>query len=302
MANTKIIKKRIRTAKNIKQITKAMQMVAASKMRRSQQQAVSSRPYTEALRKVLFSLLQSASKFDHFLMKNNGSNQIAILVISSDKGLCGGLNTNLFRYLKNFSLQFPFENLNFLVIGKKARDFLFKSNFRIIADFPQIKENIVFEDSLAVSRFLINAFLKKEIGKTFICYSDFISTLSQKPKVIRILPVKILDIGQQLGLLQEEEIKAETYWGQKKEYLIEPNKKEIASWLLPYFIELEIYHYLLEAKAAEHSARMVAMKNATDNASQIVTELNLIYNKARQEQITNQIADLATASLAIKND
>jgi F-type H+-transporting ATPase subunit gamma len=269
-------------------------------MRRAQNQAVNSRPYTEALRKVLLSLLQSAAKINHFLMKDNKSGKVAIVLISAEKGLCGGLNTNLFRYLKNFTSQYPDFDLTFLVIGRKGRDFILKSRFSLAADFPEIKENIIFEDTLPVSRFLINAYLKRQIGKTFVCYSDFVSTLSQKPKIIQILPVRIKDIGRQLGLLADNEMEMETFLGQKKEYLIEPSQKTISRWLLPYFIELEIYHFILEAKAAEHSARMVAMKNATDNATQIVAELNLIYNKARQEQITNQIADIATASLAIK--
>lgn len=298
MANTKVIKKRIKTAENIAQITKAMEMVSASKMRRSQQQALSSRPYSDSLRKILYSLLENADNLNHPLMKKNKSKNTAILVISTDKGLCGGLNTNLFRFLKNFCKDFDSEKLKFLAIGKKGREFLLKSGYSIIADFPQIKENVVFEDTIEVSRFLINAYLNNELGEVYISFSDFISTLSQKPKMVKILPVQLKDISKYLALTEELEIKPEEKIN-KKEYLFEPNAKQISSWLLPYFVELEIYHYFLEAKAAEHSSRMITMKNASENANEIVSELNLNYNKARQNQITSQIAEIATASMAM---
>ena len=298
MANTKIIKKRIKTAENIAQITKAMEMVSASKMRRAQQQALSSRPYSDSLRKILSSLLENAVNLDHPLMKKNESKNIAILIISTDKGLCGGLNTNLFRFLKNFCEDFDSENLKFLAIGKKGRDYLLKSGYEIIADFPQIKENITFEDTLEVSHFLINAYLKNELGEFYICFSDFISTLSQKPKMVKILPVDLKDISKCLDLIKESEIKPEEKIN-KKEYLFEPNAKQISDWLMPYFVELEVYHYFLEAKAAEHSSRMVTMKNASENANEIVSELNLNYNKARQNQITSQIAEIASAGMAM---
>ena len=298
MANTKVIKKRIKTAENIAQITKAMEMVSASKMRRAQQQALSSRPYSDSLRKVLSSLLENAVNLDHPLIKKNKSESVAILIISTDKGLCGGLNTNLFRFLKNFCENFDLEKLKFLAIGKKGRDYLLKSGYEIIADFPQIKENITFEDTLEVSRFLMNAFLKNELGEVYICFSDFISTLSQKPKMVKILPVELKDVSKYLDLMKESEIKPEEKIS-KKEYLFETNAKQISGWLMPYFVELEVYHYFLEAKAAEHSSRMVTMKNASENAGEIVSELNLNYNKARQTQITNQIAEIASAGMAM---
>lgn len=302
MADTKIIKKRTRTAKNIAQITKAMEMVAASKMRRSQEQALSARPYSEALCRVLFSLLKAEAELKHQLMQPNKSKTHALLLVTSDKGLCGGLNTNHFRSLKFFLREHQAENWQFLVIGKKGRDFLLKSQNSLLADFPQIKENFIFEDTLSVSHFLINAYLNNQIGKAYISFTNFISTLSQKPKIVQLLPVQLEDLSRELGLLEmsKAEMKSEEKFG-KKQYLIEPSAQTISEWLLPYFMELLVYHYLLEAKAAEHSARMVAMKNASDNANDIVKELNLSYNKARQMQITNQIAELAAASLAMKN-
>lgn len=296
MANTKIIKTRIKTAKNISQITKAMEMVAASKMRRAQQQALASRPYAQNLKKVLLSLISASSQIQHRLMQENGSPTAAVLLITSDKGLCGGLNTNLLRTIKDFASQ-ESNNLKFLNIGKKGRNFLTKSNYSVLADFPQISENISFPDTLAVSGFIINAFLKGEIGKVYISFSNFISTLSQKPKIVQILPISIADLSRELALLSKEETTQQAMV--KKDYLIEPSAQTIADWLLPYFLELVIYHYLLEAKAAEHSARMVAMKNASENAQDIVSELSLSYNKARQAQITAQIAEVAVASMTI---
>ncbi len=302
MNNIKVIKKRSRTAKNIAQITKAMEMVAASKMRRSQEQALAARPYSEALHHVLFSLLENEVSFKHPLILPNKSRLSVMLIITTDKGLCGSLNANLFRRLRSFLNENPNEDLCFLVIGKKGREFLRKTHFQVLADFPQIKERFIFEDTLPVSRFLINAYLKGEIGKAWVSFSTFISVLSQKPKIVQILPVRLENLAAELGLLDLTKVTVETVKKiGKKQYLIEPSAKVIAEWLLPYFVELIIYHYLLEAKAAEHSARLVAMKNASENAEEIVKELELSYHKARQLQITNQIADLATATLAIKN-
>ena len=299
MSNTRIIKRRIRTAKNISQITKAMEMVAASKMRRAQIQALSSRPYSESLRTILFSLLSSGNNLQHRLMVPNESQNMAVVVISTDKGLCGSLNTNHFRIVREFVNQNPGQNLQFLIIGKKGREFLKRSNLNIVADFPQIGKRFSFEDILPVAHFLIDAYQNGDIGKAYVSFANFISTLSQKPKIIQLLPIRIEDLSKELGLLEVWEAKTEEQFA-KKQYLIEPNPQEISQWLLPYFVELEIYHYLLEAQAAEHSARMVAMKNASDNAGEIVQELTLTYNKVRQAQITAQIAEVATANLAMK--
>jgi len=288
MANTKVIKHRIKTAKNISQITRAMEMVAASKMRRAQLQALSARPYSQSLKKILISLLTTASEFNHALMKENASPVTAILIIATDKGLCGGLNTNHFRYLKDFISAKELQNLKFLIIGSKGRNFILKSHFEVLADFPQIKDKVDFQDSLSVSHFLINSFLKGEIGKAYVSFPQFISTLSQKPKIVQILPISLGDLNRELGV--------STF---KKDYLIEPGPRQVADWLLPYFLELVIFHYLLEARAAEQSARMVAMKNASENATDIVDDLTLSYNKVRQAQITAQIAEVATAALTI---
>ena len=157
---------------------------------------------------------------------------------------------------------------------------------------------MVLEIKIQIFYFLINAYLKNELGEVYIGFSDFISTLSQKPKIVKILPVDLQDISNQLGLMEESEIEPEERIS-KKEYLFEPNAKQISDWLLPYFVELVVYHYFLEAKAAEHSSRMITMKNASENANEIVSELNLNYNKARQNQITSQIAEIAAASMAM---
>jgi F-type H+-transporting ATPase subunit gamma len=289
--NTKIIKKRIRTAKSISQITKAMEMVAASKMRKSQSKALAARPYSQNLKKVLMTLLSSASQINHALMKENGQENALILLISTNKGLCGGLNTNHFRNIRDFVAQKKIADLQFAIIGKKARNYLLKSPYKLLADFSEIDEDIRFEQTVPISHFLIDLFCKATVGKVYVSYQDFVSTLSQKPKIVQILPVKVDLLSAELGVVAEP---------MSKDYLIEPNAKQIADWLLPYFVELIIYHYLLEAKAAEHSARMVAMKNASENAHDIVEELSLSYNKARQAQITAQIAEVASARLALQ--
>jgi F-type H+-transporting ATPase subunit gamma len=297
MANTKIIKRRIKSAKNISQITRAMEMVAASKMRRSQNQAISSRPYSEGLRRVLFSLLENQTTLQHKLMQENKSPAVAMLLVSTNKGLCGSLNTNLFRQLFQFTGKAE-QKPRFITVGKKGKEFLLRRGGEILADFSDLKENVYFEDTIPISHFLMDMFLKEQVGKVFISYPNFVSTIIQRPNIVQILPVKKEDILKTLGELEKTTAEEESK-SLGKEYLIEPSKKQIAGWLLPYFVELEVYHYILEARAAEHSARMVAMKNASDNAKEIVSDLTLLYNKARQNQITNQIAEVATASLVI---
>jgi len=268
-----------------------MEMVAASKMRKSQSKALAARPYSQNLKKVLMTLLSSASEINHALMKENGQENALILLISTNKGLCGGLNTNHFRNVRDFVSQKKIADLQFAIIGKKARNYLLKSPYKLLADFSEIDEDIRFEQTVPISHFLIDLFCKATVGRVYVSYQDFVSTLSQKPKIVQILPVKVDLLSAELGVVAEP---------MSKDYLVEPNAKQIADWLLPYFVELIIYHYLLEAKAAEHSARMVAMKNASENAHDIVEELSLSYNKARQAQITAQIAEVASARLALQ--
>lgn len=294
MSNTRIIKRRVKATQNISQITKAMQMVAASKMKQAQNKALSGKTYTEKLQNILASFLTSSTKFDHYLLKTNKSSSIVVLFVTTNKGLCGSLNTNHFRKMQIWFDKQNINNLQFVTVGKKGREFIMKLGGNIVADFSDLPDKFGFNDTLPISHFLIQLFKEKSAGSSFMSYSNFVSTLSQKPKLIQLLPISLEAIYESLGLLESLTREKQKPF-QNKEYIIEPNQEIMTNWLLPYFIELEVYHFLLESFASEHSARMVAMKNATENANELISELKLEYNKARQQIITSEITDIVTA-------
>ena len=294
MANTRLILRRIQSTRNIAQITRAMQMVAASKMKRAQDQALASKPYSEKLQAVLASLLTSSTKVQHKLLKPNSSLNTAVLLVTTNKGLCGGLNTNHFRLLNNWLKTQTLKQAQFITVGKKGWELILKLKGNIAADFSDLSDNFTFTETLAIAHFITKLFKEGSVGKVFMSYTNFISTLSQKPKIVQLLPINLESIQQSLGSLEDADQTKQPLF-QTKEYVIEPSPKKMINWLLPYFIELEVYHFLLESKASEHSARMVAMKSASENANDLVSQLRLEYNKARQQIITAEIADIVTA-------
>jgi len=300
MENTRLIKRRIKTAKNIAQITKAMEMVAASKMRRAQNQALASRPYALKLNQILANLVKLVDPGIHPLLlksRKRHKAKIAILLISSDKGLCGSLNSNLFRFLFSWqpTTKEIYDEFVFLTVGKKAKEFVLRSQQNLLADFGSLGDWPEFERILPISKILLDGFQKGEFQKVIIVYNDFVSTLKQQPTARQLLPIAAEVFRG------EEEKEEETKKFVAKEYIFEPDPKTILKWLLPYYFELQIYQCLLEGMASEQSARMVSMKNASDNAQDITTELTLNFNKARQQQITREINEVTVASLAIKH-
>ena len=296
MASSRKILARIKSAKNISQITKAMQMVSASKMKKAQELAINGEPYSIELRKVLISLLTHNQEFKHFLLRPNQVEKSLCLYVTTNKGLCGGLNTNHFRQISRWYKQNT--NTDFITIGKKGRMFLSALRANIIADYSDIPDNIEFEQTLPITHQILDLFKQKEYDRVYLSYNKFVSTLTQKPRFIQILPIEIEELKSSLGLL-EELIPVEETMFEPKEYIIEPSSKKIISWLLPYYVELELYHFLLENKASEHSARMVAMKGASENANDIMQQLRLIFNRLRQQQVTSELADIITASMAV---
>lgn len=293
MANGRQIQQRIKTAKNISKITKAMEMVSASKMRKAQLQALATRPYTQALQNSLSTLAKhSKTNLHPFLIEHGQGFDIAILV-STDKGLCGGLNQNLFKeaiawYKKNPSGKF-------IVVGRKAVAFARVYGLPIHAQFIDIKDRVSVGDVLPITSLTSQGFLKKEFKSISIIFMDFISTLVQKVKVTELLPLPKNFVANQANT----EIKNSN---SHKDYIFEPSVKEILSDLLNYYFENTVYQSFLESKASEHSARMVAMKNASENAGELVNELKLEYNKSRQAGITSELLDITTAILAQKSN
>lgn len=289
MASLRDIRRRIKSVKNTAQITKAMQMVAASKMRKAQDLATQGRDYAEGLSRVLAQVNHRIDEdFAHPLYAEREVKNPCVVVLSTNKGLCGGLNTNLFREM----IKLP-ENTKFITIGRKGRQALARLQRDLVADF-ELSENVNFKESKTISKYLIEQFLEEKIDSVQVLYPAFVNTLVQRPTLAKILPMgSIEDVSA--GLLKPEGGEAEV---DTREFLFEPDVESVLTELFPAFVHFQLYHLILEARASEHSARMVAMKSATDNAKQLVKDLTLEYNKARQAAITNEILEIAAAQAA----
>lgn len=295
MSNARLIKGRIKTTKNIRQITKAMEMVAASKMRRAQVQAISSKPYANKLRESMRRVAEARGGIDHALLKKNTVGKKLFLLVSSDKGLTGGMLSNLFRAVDTKLKTIRKEDAQFIIVGKKAKSYILKTDYEVLAEFSELPETISLEDCLPISHMIIEGYKESKFRSVEVIYMNFISTLLQEPTINSLLPIDISDLDMPVERQQSTDLTTVN----QHEYLFEPSAEEILEWILPYYVEIYIYQTLVEAKASEHSARMVAMKNASDNAAEIIDGLTLEYNKARQASITGELLDIITsASLA----
>ena len=287
MANTQDIRRRIRSIRNTAQITKAMQMVAASKMRRAQQHALAGRPYAGLMNKVLVSLQKRTDPRFHPLLAIRPVNKELVLVISTDKGLCGALNTNLFRE----AAKFDSAKTVFVVTGKKARQFIGRTKRELLADF-ECKDSPSFVETKPIAKFCMEKFLRHEVDKVSVLYTHFINTINQLATVQTLLPISSFDLP-----------KGEATKGEGVDpmigYVFEPNAEGVLDSMLPYYVSYQVFQMILDARASEHSARMVAMKNATDNANQFIKDLTLEYNKMRQASITTELLEISTAQMAL---
>lgn len=280
MANTREIRRRIKSVKSTAQITKAMQMVAATKMRKAQNQAFNGRPYSFNLSSALERLLPLISDEVHPLLSGNDSKTSGVALLTTDKSLCGALNTNLFRLLA--ASQFPSDTI-FYTVGKKGRNFVAKSGKNLQADFENL-DIITFRQAVVLSKLMMDSFLAGEIGEAYLVYPRFVSTLRQEPVKIKLLPVSLEELPQE---------------SRSQEFLFEPNVEQLLDYVLVHHIQIKIYQAFLETKASEHSARMMAMQNATDNALELVDDLSLTYNQTRQDAITKELLEITTAALAM---
>ncbi len=292
MATIQVLKRRIGTAKNIRQITKAMEMVSASKMRRAQSQALSTRPYSQSLQKTLFTIAAMIDSTAHPLLQNHDQGNDLYILLSTDKSLAGSLNSNLFRGLSAYLDQVDTTGVKFIIVGLKARRFVFTNNFELHAEFSNLPDPLSFADSQPLSKMILDGFLNQEFRSVNLVHMDFVSTLVQRFRVVPLLPLP----KDWSNLFADPEAVMDVGRAQSRDYLFEPGATEILDWLLPYYVEQIIFHTLLEAKASEHSARMVAMKNASDNASEIIGDLTLQYNKQRQAKITAELIENTTAA------
>jgi F-type H+-transporting ATPase subunit gamma len=285
-ANTRDIRRRIKSIKNTAQITKAMQMVAASKMRKAQAAAMAGRPYADLMNRVLVALSKRTNPELSPLLEVREVKKELVLVVSTDKGLCGALNTNLLRETRLFDDK----PTAYVATGRKAVQYLARTKKELLADF-QLKDAPGLLDTKPISKFLIDKFLAKEVDRVSVIYTKFINTLTLKPTIQTVLPLSPADLPKPVG---EEPANDDSV-----EFLYEPSPEEVLAGILPHYVHFQVYQMVLDARASEHSARMVAMKNATDNAKQLIKDLTLEYNKIRQASITTELLEIATAQMAL---
>jgi len=288
MANTRDVRHGIKSIRNTAQITKAMQMVAASKMRKAQQHALEGRPYSVLMNKVLVSLQKRTNPQLHPLLEVRPLKKELVLIISTDKGLCGALNTNLFREAINFDQT----KTVFVVTGKKARQFVSRTKRELLADF-ELKDSPSFVETKPISKFCIEKFLRREVDKVSVLFTHFINTISQRAVIQTLLPISSFDLPK------SESGEAKQDLDPMLGYVFEPKAEELLGIVLPYYIEFLVFQMILDARASEHSGRMVAMKNATDNAEKFIKDLTLEYNKMCQAAITTELLEIATAQMAL---
>ena len=289
MPSTRDIRRRIRSVKSTAQITKAMQMVASSKMRKAQQAALNGRPFAALARELMDHAVHGASDFTHPLLETREGGKKGLIVVSTDKGLCGALNSNLLREAGRYDAA----NTRFIAVGKKAAQYLARTRRDLAAEFTY-RDTPTFSECQAIADAAVDLFLKGEVNQVEVLYTRFINTLSQKPEVCTVLPMGN-PVEERAQAVADPEVPAKP----ATEYLFEPSAASVIEALLTYELTFEIAQLLLEAKASEQSARMVAMKNATDNAQQIIKDLTLEYNKLRQSNITKELLEIATAQMAL---
>jgi F-type H+-transporting ATPase subunit gamma len=291
MPSTRDIRRRIKSVKSTAQITKAMQMVASSKMLKAQQGALNFRPFAAMAGQIMEHLTEDTGDYRHPLMEVREVRKRAVIVISTDKGLCGALNSNLFRELSKYDTA----TTQFIAVGRKAAQFLARTKRKLVAEFTY-HDTPTYAESQAISKFAQEMFLKGEADAVEVVYTRFINTLSQRPDLRALLPMGSTETLRAEARSHSPEPPAEQ---RRIDFLFEPDPATVMDRLVLYFLDFRVAQLLQEAKASEHSARMVAMKNATDNAHQLVKHLTLEYNKLRQANITKELLEISSAAMAL---
>lgn len=302
---TREIRRKIKSIKSTRQITKAMELVAASKMRRAVANTVAMRPYARLAQALLANLSDKTSENLHPLLAKREVKKTLVIVISTDRGLCGGLNAQLFRklseYIKAEKTKTAPPEMSFLAVGKKAQDFLRRAGQKVVAAYGAMSNHSSLKDTYAISRMILKDYTTGAYDKVMLVYTDFISAINQKPTVRRLLPLSRHALEEMVEGLETKshhaDIQSET--ATSTEYLFEPSPNRVLEMLLPRLTEMQIYQAVLEAAASEHSARMFAMRNASDNADEFITDLTLAYNQIRQASITAELAEISAGRAAL---
>lgn len=279
MATIREIRRRIRSVQNTAKITKAMELVAASKMRRAQQRALAGRPYAERLNWVLADLAETLAQMDpstvHPLLQRREVRNVGVVLITPNRGLCGGLPTSVNRRASALVLDAGVP-AKLVAVGRKGRDFFRRANVELRAEFTELTDYPEYQEILPVGRVIIDDYLAGEFDRVFIVYPYFLNTMTQEPRVHQLLPVEPPEQAATRAV----------------DYIYEPGREAVLAELLPRYVEMQIYEAILEGIASEQSARMVAMRNASEAAGDMIQDLTLSYNKARQEQITKELLDI----------
>lgn len=283
MASARDIRRRIRSVKNIQQITKAMKMVAAARLRRAQERALTSRPYTEKIREVLASAAGGAGEIAHPLLAVRPINRIGYLIMAGDKGLCGAYNSNV---MKEAASQMRGMNDPVLfTVGRKSRDYFKRRGYRIDYEMSGFSEKPAYEHARTIAQKAANMYIQEQVDELYLVYTQFVSPVQTKPVTIRLLPVAGDDVYGDAP---------------KSAYIFEPSAEAVLNLLMPKYLETVIYGALLQASASELGSRMTAMGNATDNAQELIAKLTLSYNKVRQANITRELAEIVGGAEALK--
>lgn len=294
MASTRDLRRRIRAVESTKQITKAMEMVAAAKLRRAEEMVVSGRPYAHKMGEVVARLLEYARELEHPLLRIRPVQNSGVVLVTGDRGLCGSFNANVIRYSQSLANSLPGETA-VVPVGRKGWDF-FRRRRRVLERFVNVGEEIGWSLVESVAQTVTDYFLAEDLDRVDLVYTEFVSPLVYRTRSLPLLPLNLMTQGEvpwgDYGVSSES--------GPHPEYIYEPAPSDLFSMVLPRFLRVQIYHALLESKASEHAARMTAMKNATDNATELIERLVLQYNRARQEAITTEILEVVGGAEALR--
>lgn len=287
MAGAKEIRNKIASVKNTQKITSAMQMVAASKMRRAQERMASSRPYAITMRKVIGHIALGDLEYKHPYLEERDVKRVGYIIISTDRGLCGGLNINLFKSALNSMKEWKDQGVetSLALVGSKACSFFARYGGKVLAQASGLGDNPTVNDLIGSVKVMLQAYDNGEIDRLYLVYNNFVNTMVQQPKVDQLLPLP----------KAKDEKMAKRHW----DYLYEPDPKHLLDQLLGRYIESQVYQGAVENLASEQSARMVAMKAATDNADTLINDLQLVYNKARQASITQELTEIVSGAAAV---
>jgi len=296
MAAGKEIRGKIKSVENTKKITKAMEMVAASKMRKAQARMRAARPYSEKIRNIAANLGHANPEYVHAFMKPNDAKSVGMIVVTTDKGLCGGMNTNVLRGVTHKLREQQAAGVTTLAvaIGNKGLGFLNRIGAKVVSHATQLGDTPHLNKLIGPVKVLLDAYAKGEVNSVYLCYTRFINTMKQEPVVQQLLPLSA-------SVMQAETQASEATSGAKHgwDYIYEPDAQAVIDELLVRYVEALVYQAVAENMASEQSARMVAMKSATDNAGSVIAELKLVYNKSRQAAITKELSEIVAGAAAV---